>query len=120
MKALNTSATKGLVEPDSVGTVIHEMAKWLYWVELFQTPDSERTKKTCSLLTTFIMAKHNGFVSRLLVGKESEVKKQVKRCVDSWIGFSQKTENRASPSLRTFARIWLTENTSIRYDWFPS
>lgn len=82
-RALRTWATKGLVEPDSVGTVIHEMAKWLYWVELFQKPDSERKKETCVLLTTFVMAKHNGFVSRLLTGRDSEVKKQVKRCVDS-------------------------------------
>lgn len=89
-KALRTWATTGLVEPDSVGTVAHEMAKWLYWVELFQKPESERKKETCALLTTFVIAKHNGFVSRLFVGKDSEVKKQVKRCVESAIRLQSK------------------------------
>jgi hypothetical protein len=101
-QALRTWAKTGLVEPDSVGTVVHEMAKWLYWVELFQKPDSERKKETCSLLTTFVMAKHNGFVSRLLVGKDSEVKKQVKRCVDSAIRLQSKDREL---SLTKFANI---------------
>ncbi len=101
-KALRTWAMKGIVEPDSVGTVIHEMAKWLYWVELFQKPDSERKKETCGLLTTFVMAKHNGFVSRLLVEKDSEVKKQVKRCVDSAVRLQPKDREQ---SLTKFANI---------------
>ena len=101
-KAMRTWAKMGLVKPDSVGTVVHEMAKWLYWVELFQKPDSERKKETCALLTTFVMAKHNGFVSRLLVGKESEVKKQVKRCVASAIRLQSKDREL---SLIKFANI---------------
>lgn len=101
-KALRTWAKIGLVEPDSVGTVVHEMAKWLYWVELFQKPDSERKKETCGLLTTFVMAKQNGFVSRLLVGKVSEVKKQVKRCADSAIRLQAKDREQ---SLSKFANI---------------
>lgn len=101
-KALRTWAKLGLVEPDSVGTVVHEMAKWLYWVELFQKPDSERKKETCGLLTTFVMAKNNGFVSRLLVGKDSEVKEQVKRCVDSAVRLQPKDREQ---SLTKFANI---------------
>lgn len=101
-KALRTWAKMGLVEPDSVGTVVHEMAKWLYWVELVQKPDSERKKETCGLLTNFVMAKHNGFISRLLVGKDSEVKKQVKRCVDSAIRLQSKDREL---SLAKFANI---------------
>jgi hypothetical protein len=92
-KALRTWATNGLLEPDSVGTVIHEMAKWLYWIELYEKPDSERKRHICGLLTTFVLSKHNGFISRMLEGKEKEVKKQVKRCVDSAIRLQRKDKN---------------------------
>jgi hypothetical protein len=48
------------------------------------------------------MAKHNGFVSRLLVGKDSKVTKQVKRCVDSAIRLQSKDREQ---SLTKFANI---------------
>lgn len=101
-KALRTWAKNGLLEPDSVGTVIHEMAKWLYWIELFEKPESERKKEICGLLNTFVLSKHNGFISRLLAGKEREVKKQVKRCVDSAISLQPKDKDY---SLNLFATI---------------
>lgn len=101
-KALRTWAKNGLLEPDSVGTVIHEMAKWLYWIELFVKPDSERKKMICGLLTTFVFSKHNGCISRLLAGKEREVKMQVKRCVDSAVRLQPKDKDY---SLNLFATI---------------
>ena len=38
-------AITGLVAEDSVGHVVHELAKWLYWVELFDQPVVERADR---------------------------------------------------------------------------
>ncbi len=101
-KALRTWSTIGLTEPDSVGTVIHEMAKWLYWVELFEMPASEREVTIVALLKTFVKTKHNKCISRLLAGKTIEVKKQIKRCVESAIRLQANDKQR---SLNIFANI---------------
>ena len=59
-KGLEYLAVHGLQEPDSVGTVLYEMATFLYWVELFDLPAGERERRIVDLLTTFVRTKHNG------------------------------------------------------------
>jgi len=113
-KALRTWATMGLTEPDSVGTVIHEMAKWLYWVELFEMAASERRETIVALLTTFVKAKHNDCISRLLAGKAQYVKKQVTRCIESAIRLQANDKQR---SLNIFATI--RKNLADGKYWYP-
>ena len=43
----------------------------------------ERVDEVRRLLTTFILAKHNGHVTRLLNGDEEDVLRQVERCIES-------------------------------------
>ena len=78
------------------------MAKWLYWVELFEMPASEREVTIVALLKTFVKTKHNKCISRLLAGKTIEVKKQIKRCVESAIRLQANDKQR---SLNIFANI---------------
>jgi hypothetical protein len=71
----------GLEREDSVGTVVHEMAKWLWWIELFSLPEGKRLEEITRLLSAYVLKKHNGCVSRLLNGQEQDVVAQVARCV---------------------------------------
>jgi hypothetical protein len=71
----------GLVEDDSTGKVIFELAKWLMWVELFDRDDRE--KLATELLQSYVLNKHNGHVSRLTDGRETEVLSHVERIVAS-------------------------------------
>jgi len=64
-----------------VGTVIHEMAKWLWWIELYSLPEAQRREEITRLLTAYVLEKHNGCVSRLSNGQEKDVIAQVARCV---------------------------------------
>lgn len=80
-KELLRLARIGLVEDDSVGTVVFEMAKWLWWVELHSVPEHQRRGKIVRLLNAFVREKHNGHVSRLLTGQEQDVADQIARCV---------------------------------------
>lgn len=80
-KELLRLARVGLEQEDSVGTVVHEMAKWLWWIELYSIPEGKRLEEITGLLNAFVMKKHNGCVSRLLNGQEEEVIAQVARCV---------------------------------------
>ena len=76
-------AITGLVADDTVGHVVHEMAKWLYWIELFDLPVVERADKIETLLGRFVLTKHNGFVTRLNDGKERDVLAQVRSALRS-------------------------------------
>lgn len=82
VKWLRKIATGGLQEENSIGTVAHEFAKWLWWVELYNLPEECRHEEIVSLLTTFVLEKHNGFVSRISNGQAEDVLGQVSRCVD--------------------------------------
>jgi hypothetical protein len=72
----------GLEQEDSVAKVVHEMAKWLWWIELYSLPESSRQEEITRLLTAFVLRKHNGCVSRLETGNEQDVISQIARCVE--------------------------------------
>lgn len=80
-KELLRLAQTGLEHDDSVATVVHEMAKWLWWIELHHLPPDQRWDEVRRLLTIFVLTKHNGFITRLETGHEKEVISQVDRCV---------------------------------------
>ena len=82
-----------------MGTVLYEMATFLYWVELFDLPAEDRMQEIISLLTTFVRTKHNGMVDRLNNGKEHEVIRQVEQAVRAV------AKNRYPGCLEHFARI---------------
>jgi hypothetical protein len=86
----------GLVEDDSMGYVVFELSKWLVWVELFDRDDCQVF--TTELLQSYILNKHNGHVSRLTDGHESEVLSQIQRIVAS-------AEKISQDSSELFARI---------------
>lgn len=97
-KGLLRLARKGLEQEDSVAMVVHEMAKWLWWIELYSLPESQRLEEITRLLTAYVTTKHNNCVSRLLNGKQDEVIAQVARCV------KQASEIKLSTSIHGFAR----------------
>jgi hypothetical protein len=87
-KELLRLARIGLVEDDSVGTVVFEMAKWLWWIELYAVPEGQRREEITRLLTAFVRGKHNGLVSRLLNGQDKDVADQIARCVNGAAGIT--------------------------------
>ena len=98
-QGLEYLAVHGLQEPDSVGTVLYEMATYLFWVELFDLPAGERIQEIIALLTTFVRTRHNGMVDRLNGGREHEVIRQVGQAVRAV------AKNRYPACLEHFARI---------------
>lgn len=80
-KELLRLARAGLEEEDSIGTVVYEMAKWLWWIELYTLPVVSRREEVIRLLTAYVLKKHNGCVTRLLNGQERDVIDQIARCV---------------------------------------
>lgn len=76
-------ARVGLVEDDSMGKVVFELAKWLLWIEIFDK--SDRQEVTTELLKSYVLNKHNGHVGRLTEGREAEVLSQIERIVASAI-----------------------------------
>jgi hypothetical protein len=62
-KGLAEVAANGLPCGGSLHAVCYEMAKWLYWVELYDRPDREQL--TFRLLSGFARAKHNGHCRRV-------------------------------------------------------
>ena len=73
-------ARLGLVEDDTMAEVVFELAKWLLWIELHGEDDRE--ERTTDLLQKFVLEKHNGFVTRLVEGKQGEVLSHVGRIVE--------------------------------------
>lgn len=97
-KELLRLARHGLEHEDSVGMIVHEMAKWLFWVELFHLPSGERSMEINRLLIRFILEKHNGYISRIINGQQQDVINQIARCVKS------ASEIAEQKSLEGFAR----------------
>ena len=83
-------AKTGLVEDDSMGRVVYELAKWLLFVELFDQDDCQEL--ATELLQAYVLNKHNGHVSRLNEGHEAEVLSQVERIVASAGKITQDSE----------------------------
>ena len=80
----------GLVEDDSMGRVVYELAKWLLCIELFDQDDCQEL--ATELLQAYVLNKHNGHVSRLNEGHEAEVLSQVERIVASAGKITQDSE----------------------------
>ena len=70
-------AHNGLTEEDSLPLVAYEMAKWLWWIELFPLYQDERRCEIERLLIRFALAKHNGKITRLTTGREEDVLRQI-------------------------------------------
>lgn len=102
VRTLDRLARNGLDREDFIGTVAHEFAKWLYWIELFGLPEEQRRDKIQRLLVAFVLKKNNGYVTRLTTGQKSDVLAQLSRCLDSAIGLSP---SHRAESLALFARI---------------
>jgi len=79
---IEAMARTGLVADDTVGEVVFEMAKWLYWVELYEVPTEERKERVQALLERYVVAKHNGHVTRISNGQSGLVLSQVRSEVD--------------------------------------
>ena len=104
VKELLRLAHVGLEQEDSVATVVHEMAKWLWWIELHSLPEAIRRVQIVELLTEFVITKHNGCVTRLNNGLKQDVINQIVRCVE----MAAKITN--EKSLKEFAKTrqkWL-------------
>ena len=128
-KELLRLARVGLEQEDSVATVVHEMAKWLWWVELHSLPEASRLAEITRLLTAFVLKKHNGCVSRLSSGNNQDVINQIVRCVElagdvaetkgfeetrnKWLNGGYKYPIRIVPALRESV---LTDLSSLRSD----
>lgn len=89
----------GLNEDNSLFQVTNSLAKWLYWIELYNLPVSERKRKICELLNDYIIKKHNGHVTRLLNGQDSKVFDQITRIVNC---ISKTTDSNCSLKLQTY------------------
>jgi hypothetical protein len=74
-------AINGLEEHDSFFEVIHNLTKWLYWIDLYDLPEQQRTNLIKNLLSEFILQKNNGFITRLSNGNEKEVYEQLFRII---------------------------------------
>lgn len=79
--ALEQVALHGLPCEDSVGEVVYELAKFLWWVELYELPEDQRFNEVLRLLQHYVINKHNGMISRWSAGEEQSVLKQMSRCL---------------------------------------
>lgn len=79
--ALEQLAFHGLPCEDSIGDVAYEMAKFLWWVELYEIPEEQRASESLRLLQHFVNNKHNGMISRWNAGRKQLVHKQLHRCL---------------------------------------
>jgi len=90
-------ANNGLPCDDSVNPVAMQLARWFFFVELFDLPKDQRLDRVVELMIAFVAIKNNGFVSRLNAGQHREVEKHIKRTVVSSI--------KTATGLDLFARI---------------
>ena len=74
-------AINGLEEHDSFFVGIHNLAKWLYWIDLHELPQDERINSIKNILSDYIQQKNNGFITRLENGNEKEVYEQLSRII---------------------------------------
>ena len=78
-------AINGLPCHDSMTPVVLHMAKWLYFVELWEINENDRVEQVVNLLTNFCFAKHNGYITRLTNNQEEDVRSHIGRIVKSSI-----------------------------------
>lgn len=78
-------AIHGLLSEDSIYQVVHELALWLYFVELFEVEELDRSEQVATLLIHFVCKKHNGCVTRINDGQIEEVKNHIFRIVKSTV-----------------------------------
>ena len=78
-------ATKGLPCHDSLFLVVSQLARWFYYVELFDIENEQRRKRVISLLQHYCLNKNNGYISRLNAGLTQDVKGHVQRAVEAGI-----------------------------------
>ena len=76
-------AINGLPWDDSISTVVGEIAKWLYFVELWRVDEADRVQQVAELLFEFALLKNNGFVTRINRGQEGDVRTHIGRIVES-------------------------------------
>lgn len=88
-------AVNGLPGPNTIRSVVQELAEWLCWVEFHD--NSDRQQHVASLLWTYVLNKNNGHVSRLNDRNHKAVKGQVGRIVKSVL---KKGDNRVWQELR--------------------
>jgi len=74
-------ARDGLPCHDSIFIVVSHLARWFYFIEWWDMPEDLRLERIVEIMTDFVLAKHNGFVSRLDAGQERDVVKQIGRIV---------------------------------------
>src|SRR5439155_12132804 len=70
---------------DSIYQVTAELAKWLYWIEMYHLPPEKRQVQVHKLLVQFVKNKHNGMSDRLNQGCTKNVGKQLGRIVQEVI-----------------------------------
>jgi hypothetical protein len=99
---LEQIASAGLPAPASLATVVHEMAKWLFWIELYHFPASDRADQIKALLIGWLRRRHNGYSGRALDGQWEDIQGQVERCIQLAIDLDPKQR---MGSLELFARI---------------
>ena len=90
-------ARNGLPCHDSIFYVCSQLARWLYFIELYYLPKEERLARIIDLLTAYCTNKHNGFISRWDAGMHRAVIAHIKRAVHT--GIKHATEH------LTFTRI---------------
>ena len=78
-------AIGGLQKQDSMTDAVYQLAKWFYFIELWEIHENQRFDKVVELLQQFCLMKHNGFITRLDLGKTEEVMSHVRRIVQSMV-----------------------------------
>ena len=74
-----------LLAYDPLTPVVLHMAKWLYFVEMWEINESDRVEQVADLLTKFCFAKHNGYITRLTNNQEEDVRSHIRRLIKSSI-----------------------------------
>lgn len=104
-------ATHGLHEHDSMAEAVFALAKWLYFVELWDSDENERFEQVINILQHFCLHKHNGYITRLNNNNLDEVLSHVKRIVRSATGVTQSAHTcfariRAKRSSGQYTDMW--------------
>jgi hypothetical protein len=82
-------ARNGLPCHDSIFYVCSQLARWLYFVELYHLPKEERLSHIPELLTAYCQTKNNGFISRWDAGQQRAVIGHIKRAIHTAIRHTQ-------------------------------